>query len=154
MKVLFSIDNVESLYVRNKFERYLDNRRAMDVLNCPPRSCIGRWQDPDHGDVYLEPSWMLDYADYRKFVANGPLGVVDGQTCVLIVPGGGDKAYLADPFTLQPIKFVEGGIAEADSIDEAAVGVFARYGAHMPEGDWTYMLDTHEFWTTFDRALT
>ena len=133
-RVIFSIDHIEDIHVRSKFEHHLDVLRAMGKIQYPARSCIGRWRDPDTGQIYLEPSYMMDCADYLSHVA--PHGHVNKQQCVLVVHGGDSdfRAELASSI----------GLAHM-----APLGYFVPHlGGGQPDGDWTYMLDTREYWST------
>lgn len=133
-RVIFSIDHVEDIHVRSKFEHHLDVLRAMGKIQYPARSCIGRWRDPETGRVYLEPSYMVDLDDYEKHVA--PHGHVNHQDCVMEV-GGASDGYTARLVTPVRRELV------------SSLGYFVPHpGKGQPDGDWTYLLDPGEYWVT------
>jgi len=83
-KVIFAIDNDADLHTVARFARHLDTQRALGKLQGDVVACIGQWTDAD-GHPHLEPSYMVNRADYDSFVASS--GYVDKQTCVLLVAG-------------------------------------------------------------------
>ena len=78
-KIIFAIDENTDTHAVAKFMRHVDTKRALGELQGGLVHCIGYWEG------ILEPSYMMDERDYRKFVE--PMGFTDGQDCILHVPG-------------------------------------------------------------------
>jgi len=83
-QIVFAIDANDDLHSVAKFMRLMDTKRVMGELKGTVVQCIGAWTDDD-GHTHLEPSYMVDARDYYEVVK--PSGYVDGQVCVLAVPG-------------------------------------------------------------------
>tara|TARA_R110002153_G_scaffold13774_1_gene50924 strand:- start:360 stop:758 length:399 start_codon:yes stop_codon:yes gene_type:complete len=127
-KVIFAIGNNSDLHTVAKFTRLMDTARAMGDLQGSVVSCIGHWTNND-GSADLEPSYMMDKVDYDKFVV--PSGYVDGQVCVLLIPGD----------TRQPcsLSFSNG--------DRHALKPMRRIQSTVGVTDWTYVIATGEYFT-------
>ena len=78
-KVIFAIDNNTDTHRVAKFLRYMDTQRAMTRTSNNMVHCIGCWEG------ILEPSYMVDEADWNAFVKWSDF--VENQDCVLYVPG-------------------------------------------------------------------
>lgn len=78
-KVIFAIDDNTDLHTVAKFTRLMDTKRALGDLQGSVVTAIGMWEG------VLEQSYIVDAVDYYAIVE--PSGYVDGQYCVLLVPG-------------------------------------------------------------------
>ena len=127
-KVIFAIDNNADLHTVARFTRHLDTQRALGKLQGDVVACIGQWTDP-YGHPHLEPSYMMDRADYDAFVASS--GYVDKQDCVLVIPGD----------TRQPCALLfPCGTTEG-------LGPMKRITNLVGVRDWTYVMATKEYFT-------
>lgn len=126
-KIIFAIDNNTDLHTVAKFMRHMDTQRALGDFKGNLTQCIGFWEGE------LEPSYMLNEVDYRRFVE--PMGFTDGQVCILHVP-----ADTRQPCTLESA----GG-------DRHSVGVMREVKPSEALGldAWTYVQATGKYFTTF-----
>ena len=125
-KVIFAIDNNTNTHTVAKFMRYLDTVRAMRKMNGTVTHCIGYWEGT------LEPSYMMDQTDFDVHVKDS--GFVDGQDCVLHVPGD----------TRQPCTIVE------PNGTQHSVGPMREVTASeaMKAAAWTYVQATGKYFVT------
>lgn len=75
-QVIFSIDNPHDTHTMAKFLRHMDTLRATEGVKMT--HCIGSYLGE------LEPSFMMDYDDYRRYVL--PTEYTEGQYSILLVP--------------------------------------------------------------------
>jgi hypothetical protein len=118
--IIFAIDNGNDPRTRARFERHLDNLRAIGKLKRPVRLCIGMWEGE------LETSYEMSRADFERHVMSA--GVVTHQQAILAVVDG------------QAIMVYRDGKREN-------VGAWVSTSpseVHHHIG-WTYYLDTKEY---------
>lgn len=125
-KIIFAIDNNTNTHAVAKFMRHVDTKRALGELQGGLVHCIGYWEG------ILEPSYMMDERDYRKFVE--PMGFTDGQVCIMHVPGD-----TRQPCTLE---YQDGSTETLHPMHEVSKDVAKFLNA------WTYVQDTGKYFTT------
>ena len=125
-KIIFAIDNNTNTHAVAKFMRHVDTKRALGELQGGLVHCIGYWEG------ILEPSYMMDERDYRKFVE--PMGFTDGQDCILHVPGD-----TRQPCTLE---YSDGSTWTVEPMYEVSKDNALHLNA------WTYVQDTGKYFST------
>ena len=125
-KIIFAIDNNTDTHSVAKFMRHLDTKRAMGELKGGVVHCIGYWEG------ILEPSYMMDERDYRKFVE--PMGFTSEQSCIMHVP-----ADTRQPCTLE---YYDGKIETVGPMREVSSNYALSFHA------WTYVQSTGKYFTT------
>ena len=125
-KIIFAIDNNTNTHAVAKFMRHVDTKRALGELQGGLVHCIGYWEGT------LEPSYMMDERDYRKFVE--PMGFTDEQACILHVP-----ADTRQPCTLE---YHDGKTETVGPMREVSSNCALSFSA------WTYVQDTGKYFTT------
>lgn len=125
-RIIFAIDNGADLKVRARFERHLDELRAMNKLQHSVRLCVGSWENK------LESSYEMSAADFAHHVNDTDhvrnqdafLFIGSDGACVLLHQSGGE---LVRDVNLR--HFVPASAAEA----------------HAAVDGFTYYLDSHEY---------
>ena len=123
-KVVFAIDNNTDVHTVAKFMRHMDTCRAMNTLKGSFVQCIGMYNG------LLEPSYMMDEADYRQLVANTDYVVL--QDYILLVPRD-----VRQPCTLEypDHTFAIGPMREVSAAKA------------MQCSSWTYVQATNKYFT-------
>jgi len=90
-----------------------------------PVACVGYWQG------VMEPSYMMDYDDYSKYVKY--TAFVEKQECVLVVPGDTRQPCTIEP--LDPTRLPE------------TVAPMRQVGSTEGLDGWTVVLSTGKVFT-------